>query len=220
MTQTPSSGNGATPDTGLSATDTTSGTDATSGTKLPQSIDDALKQIESLQAALKAANKESASHRHKLKGFEEAEAARQQAQMSEQEKLQKQLADLQAAHDEAQRQLEEDRNYATLERTGRTLGITDPTALDDAVKLALIELATSDDDDPDPKEAMKKIIANRPWLTGRTTSTSGGATNPSRTQSSQVGEITMGNLSEAMSRYNELSQAQKEQVQRLLINRR
>lgn len=220
MTQTPS-GNGATPDTGQPATGTPPGTDETSGTKLPQSIDDALKQIESLQAALKAANKESASHRHKLKGFEDAEAQRQQAQMSEQEKLQKQLADLQAQHDEAVRMLEEDRNYATLERTGRTLGITDPTALDDAVNLALIKLATEEDESAKPEDVMKDVIKARPWLTSRQAqAAAGGATNPSRSASSNVGEITMANLSEAMNRYNDLSQAQKEQVQRLLINRR
>ena len=216
MTQTPS-GNGATPEPGQPATGTPPATDETSGTKLPQSIDDALKHIERLEAALSKANKDAKEHRLKANELDKIK----EAQLSKEELLTKQLADLQAAHDEAQRQLEEDRNYATLERAGRTLGITDPTALDDAVQLALIKLATEEDESAKPEDVMKDIIKSRPWLTNRQAqAAAGGATNPSRSSSSNVGEITMANLSEAMNRYNELSQAQKEQVQRLLINRR
>src|SRR5579859_6349603 len=51
--------------------------------------------------------KESASHRTKLKKFEDEEKARSDAQLTEQQKKDKQLADLQKAHDDAIRQHQE-----------------------------------------------------------------------------------------------------------------
>lgn len=224
MTQT-SSGNGATPESGQPATGTPPGTDETSGTKLPQSIEDALKQVESLQAALKAANKESAGHRIKAKELDELKAKIEADKLSETEKLQKQVNDLQSQYDEAVRQLEEDRNYATLERTGRTLGITDATALDDAVNLALIKLATEEDESAKPEDVMKDIIKSRPWLTNRQAqAAAGGATNPSRTQSSGVtsadafiADLAAGRVTNED--YNKLSGAMKAAVTAKLINR-
>lgn len=94
MTQTPSSGNGAMPETG-SPEIGTPGVGEISTAKLPQSIDEALKEVERLRADLKKVHAESAGHRQKLKTFEDAEAAARAAQMSELEKAQKQAADLQ-----------------------------------------------------------------------------------------------------------------------------
>ena len=217
MTQTPS-GNGATPDTGPSATDT-SATDVTSGTKLPQSIDDALKQIESLQAALKKTNAESASHRHKLKTFEDAQAKADADKLSETEKLQKQLTDLQAA-----RQADIERLTAAEIRTKAVeLGVA-PQYLKRVATMLDREDLEIDEKTGMPTNLDKvlgTLLKEMPFLAGKAQATSGGATNPSRTQSSSVGEITRDNLVELMKpeNFKDLSESQKQQVYQLLINR-
>ena len=215
MTQTPS-GNGATPDTGPSATDTPA-TDVTSGTKLPQSIDDALKQIESLQAALKKTNAESASHRHKLKAFEDAQAKADADKLSETEKLQKQLNDLQAA-----RQADVERLIAAEIRTKAVeMGVA-PQYLKRVATMLDREDLEIDEKTGMPTNLDKvlgTLLKEMPFLAGKAQASSGGATNPSRTQSSQVGEITRDNLTQAIADYNSLSASQKEQVHQLLINR-
>ena len=210
------SGNGVTPEPGLSATDT-SGTDATSGTKLPQSIDDALKQIESLQAALKKTNAESASHRHKLKAFEDAQAKADADKLSETEKLQKELKDLQAA-----READVERLIASeIRMKAAEMGVA-PQYLKRVATMLDWEDLEIDEKTGMPTNVDKvltTLLKEMPFLAGKAQAASGGATNPSRTQSSSVGEITRDNLTEAMSRYNELSASQKEEVHRLLINR-
>ena len=60
-------------------------------------------QLEETRKALKAANNEAADRRKKLQAFEEAEAKRKEAEMTEVEKLQAQLAEM-AARDEATQQ--------------------------------------------------------------------------------------------------------------------
>lgn len=220
MTQTPS-GNGVTSDAGLSATDTLA-TDETSGTKLPQSIDDALKQVESLQAALKAANKESAGHRIKAKELDELKAKVEADKLSETEKLQKALTEKESHVEAMVNQLinAEIRlqaaamgfNPKILHRIPGMLDWSEIEADEQTGEITNVEKLL---------KSLKEEMADVPgFFSGRSTATSGGATNPSRTAATQVGEITMSNLSEAMNRYNELSEAQKQQVQRLLINRR
>ncbi len=128
-----------------------------------------------------------------MKAFEDAEAKAKDAQLTEQEKAQKQLADYQAQHSETLRQLQEERNSNALERAGRTLGIADPIALADAVNIALATALLEHDDAGKPTNAdaiMKEIIKARPWLTVQqkpATSTAGGATNPGRTTASTTG---------------------------------
>ena len=164
--------------------------------------------------------KENAGHRTKLKKFEDDETQRTQAQMTETERLQKQLSELQTQYDNTMRQMQEDRNYTALERAGRSLGVSDPTALEDAVKLALIDLALDEsDEEPDFENAMKNILKSRPWLTRGATLSSGGATNPARSQTGQFSQITRDNLTEAMQQYDKLPPSQKAEVTRLLTNR-
>lgn len=64
------------------------------------SLDVALKELERVKADLKRVHAESASHRQKLKAFEDAEQAAKDAQLSEVERLNKQYADLQASNED------------------------------------------------------------------------------------------------------------------------
>lgn len=160
--------------------------------------------------------------RERLKTFEKAEKDRQDAALSEQERLSKQYAELQAQHSEAQRLLQEERNYAALERAGRKLGIVEQVALDDAVKIALVELEHDEAGKPiNADKAMEKIVKARPWLLSKQPQlTAGGATNPSRSAAGSFGEVTAHNVAELMSRYGELTDAQRQQVTNFLVNRR
>ena len=105
MTQTPSSGGGATQPTGSPAT----GTPA-AGSATPQSatltLEEALKQIADLKQHAQNKESEAAHHGKKLSAAEKeleaykaAEEQARQAQMSELEKAQKAQADLQAQYD-------------------------------------------------------------------------------------------------------------------------
>ena len=183
---------GANPTAGATPADANASTSAPGGqttTSEPLAGDD--QQI-SLEEAKKLRS-EAASLRKRMKAFEDAEAKAKDAQLTEQEKAQKQLADYQAQHSETLRQLQEERNSNALERAGRTLGIADPIALADAVNIALATALLEHDDAGKPTNAdavMKEIIKARPWLTVQqkpATSTAGGATNPSRTTASTTG---------------------------------
>lgn len=61
------------------------------------SIEELQQQIERMQAALKVANKSDEQRRRKLEEFEKAEQARRDAELSEAEKLKKQIAELQVS---------------------------------------------------------------------------------------------------------------------------
>ncbi len=183
---------GSNPTAGATQADANASTSAPGGqttTSEPLAGDD--QQI-SLEEAKKLRS-EAASLRKRMKAFEDAEAKAKDAQLTEQEKAQKQLADYQAQHSETLRQLQEERNSNALERAGRTLGIADPIALADAVNIALATALLEHDDAGKPTNAdavMKEIIKARPWLTVQqkpATSKAGGATNPSRTTASTTG---------------------------------
>ena len=62
-------------------------------------------QLTQMQDALKKANREAAERRKKLDGYESAEAARKEAEMSETDKLNKRLADAEKRAKEAELQL-------------------------------------------------------------------------------------------------------------------
>src|SRR5216684_1362520 len=215
---------GANPTAGATPADANASTSAPGGqttTSEPLAGDEQI----SLEEAKKLRS-EAASLRKRMKAFEDAEAKAKDAQLTEQEKAQKQLADYQAQHSETLRQLQEERNSNALERAGRTLGIADPIALADAVNIALATALLEHDDAGKPTNAdaiMKEIIKARPWLTVQqkpATSTAGGATNPGRatTNASQitadfVQKLTSGQL--PPDTYEKLSQAQRNEVQRV-----
>src|ERR1700730_8286393 len=98
------SGNGETPntDTSQGETPTTTATGETPGaTATLQSIEDAQKEIERLTAALKRANAEAKEHRVKASELDKLKAEAEAATLTETQKLQKQLAELQKAHESA-----------------------------------------------------------------------------------------------------------------------
>lgn len=161
------------------------GTGETPGTTTEPSPADIRKENERLAAALKRANAEAKEHRIKAEELDKLKSA----QLTEQERKDKLLTDLQASLSAREKQLQEERNYNALERAGRRVGIQDETALADAIRLVDLS-ALEYDDQGKPKNAdelMKDLVKTRQWLVSKTTAptlTGGGATSPARSQSS------------------------------------
>lgn len=160
------------------------GTGETLGTTTEPSPADIRKENERLAAALKRANAEAKEHRIKAEELDKLKAA----QMTEQEKKDKLLADLQSSLSAREKQLQDERNYNALERAGRRVGIHDETALADAIRLVDLS-ALEHDDQGKPKNAdelMKELVKTRQWLIDKKAPalTGGGATSPARSQSS------------------------------------
>src|SRR5579885_2563924 len=83
----------------IGASVTSDGTSGETHTTTPTTIEDALKELEAARAALKRANGEAATHRHKAKELDDLKAKLEQDKLTETEKLQKQLAELQKQHE-------------------------------------------------------------------------------------------------------------------------
>lgn len=132
--------------------------------------------------------KESASHRTKLKKFEDEESKRAEAQMTEQQKKDKQLADLQKAHDEAVRSHQEYKINSEVKLQAAQMGFADVA---DAVRLLdWAEITYDDEGTPNNvKELLAKLLKTKPYLAVNQSQpqrpqTAGGATSPARSQSS------------------------------------
>ena len=161
------------------------GTGETPGTKQPQlSIEDALKEIESLKTALKKTNSESAGHRLKAKELDELKAQIEAEKLSETEKLQKKISDLQSQHDTLTRQQQERIVSYEVRLQAASMGVVDPDAA--ARLLDWSEIDYDDNGSPtNVEDLLKKLLKSKPYLAGKqsASSTSGGATNPPRSQS-------------------------------------
>lgn len=172
--------NGSTPPV---ETTTTAGTGETPATTTTSS-DDTQRQLDELRAALKKANAEAASHRHKANELDRLKAETEAAKLSETEKLQKKLAELQSQHDNVTRQSQERIINYEVRLQAATMGIVDPDAAAKLLDWSAIEY--NDDGSPtNIDDLLKKLAKAKPYLVGKPAApTSGGATNPPRSQSS------------------------------------
>lgn len=183
-------------ETPTDAPDETSETStATTTTPTPESdaaeksstADETQREIERLKSALTKANKEAAAHRVKAKELDDLKARMETEKLSEKERLEKKIADLQKASDEAARTAQEYRVSAEVRMQALQLGFADPA---DATRfLEYAELEYGDDGAPtNVGDLLKGVLKNKPYLAAPKanppTHTSGGATNPSRSQSS------------------------------------
>lgn len=165
----------------------------------PTTIEEALARIEQLERH--ASNKEEQATRHgkalstvehELAAYKEKERLAEEARLPDAEKqalaakkLQEQLANLQKERDDATTRYQEYRITTELERAARRIGATNENHIADAIKLIdRSELDFGEDGTPtNAEKLLKKFAESHSWLTEtRSTLTSGGATNPSRTQ--------------------------------------
>ena len=194
-------------------------TPAPGGPPIPPSEPPAGDEPISLDEARKLRS-EAQSLRKRLKAFEDEEAKRTQAQMSETERLQQQLAEVQSAQEDYVAQIIS--NEVSLQAAQMNF------RADRLDKVALLfdwdALEIDDNGTPtNVKELLEKLGKEMPELLqgqGRSASTGGGSTNPSRSATTHVGEITPANVGQYMQRYNELNEAQRAQVVNALLNKR
>ena len=174
---------------------------AGSGTKAPLSADD-------YERLLTEKNKEAASYRTRLKAFEDAEAQRQQAALSDLEKANQRAEAAEARIKEQQKALV----AAQVKLAAQQKGIIDP----DLAALAIEgKLDYGDDGMPtNLDKALNDLLTQKPFLaptSNRPAPSSGGATNPGRAAASG-GAMTMEYAQQILGgkvRYETLSQAEQ-----------
>lgn len=210
---------------------TTQATGETLGTTTAQtstSSDDISREIERLKASLKRANAEAKQYREQateLSSFkEQTEASKlsdQEKQALAQQKLEKQLAEHQSQNGTLLKQLQEARINNEVLRQSSRLNIID---LDAATKL--IDTSRIDYDEAgNPTNIdtlLKELVKARPWLAGKAQAqqTSGGATNPPRSQTSLPLEMTREQAQNIMKsgrdEFNKLSPDEQRRVRKAL----
>lgn len=158
---------------------------ATTSTPEPQAGDGA--ETISLEEARKLRS-EAANLRKRLKAFEDAENKAKEAQMTEQDRLKKQLADLQTLHNEQTQATFERIVNLEIRAQAASLGIN-PKHLDKIARFIEWE-GIEPDADGNPtgiKEAVEKLLKDMPELLGKGSAlsapTGGGTTNPARSTS-------------------------------------
>lgn len=160
----------------------TSGTGEMSGTTTTphtESLDDIKKELEATRTALKKANTESAGHRKKADELDKLKADQEAATLSEQQKLQKERDKLQAERDQLAQSLKETKIQHTVSLQAQKLGFADPSDAGFYIDESQLNEDLSNVDD-----LLKAVLKAKPYLAGKTAQpTSGGPTNPSRTQS-------------------------------------
>lgn len=163
--------------------------------------------------------KENATHRTRLKSFEEEERKRQEAQLSEQQKLEKRLADAQAERDNLRLSVQDRLLAKEVRAVAAELGFADPA--DALGLLPRSELELDDDGEPtNARTLLEKLAKAKPYLMKQQgaarASSSGGATNPSRSTTAGPTTITKdyvaGILSGGNAKWNELSADEQKRV--------
>lgn len=170
-----------------------------------------LKEFEALNTELKTFKERTESE--KLTDTEKREAA--------QKKLEQQLSEHQARNNELLRAYQDERLNSEVLRQASKLNIIDTDAAAKLIDASRIEYDESGRPTNVP-ELLKELAKERPWLVGSTQrqQTSGGATNPSRGQTSGLQNITKEEAQRIMQsgkdEFNKLSPEEKMHVRRAL----
>lgn len=131
---------------------------------------DTAAELERTRVALKLANAESAKRRKRLEELEAAEQERAQAELSETDRLKKQLDEAEAKHAAVQARLNAEliKSAAASAAQGLQLPFAGTTALDDAVALgAFADLEIGSDGKVSGiNDAIKSLHKARPYLFG------------------------------------------------------
>jgi flagellar biosynthesis/type III secretory pathway protein FliH len=159
----------------------------------------------------KKLRKEANTLRARLKAYDDAKAEAEAAQLSETERLKKQVDDLQKKHDDALKAVQETRLSAEIRLQAQALGI----APDLAEKL--IDRSDVLDTDGNPQNvdaALKVLLKTYPMLAGKPPApTGGGATNPSKAQSSVPVALTRESIAEMASKRPDEYTARRAEIQ-------
>lgn len=181
-TTTPSGGAMPTDGDPQGAMPTTPATGEMSGTTTPQDVQ---KELADLRTALKKANEDAKAHRLKANELDKLKAEIEASKLSETERLQKQLAELQSQHEEyTQAQTERAIKHEVALEAAK-LGV-DPNILGRVAQfLDWEEIEVDDSGNPTNIRALvEQLVKDIPGLRSQNARvSSGGATNPPRSQS-------------------------------------
>lgn len=148
-------------------------------------------KVDPIVSRLKA---EAAEYRRKLRELEAKVKADEDAKLSETERLQRRLAELEREQALWQRERQERTlKYETMLAASR-LGIVDPEAAYRLLDLSKLEF----DEDGQPKnleQALRDLVKAKPYLAGQQTVTAGSPTNPATGQQ-RAGTFTTSQLSD------------------------
>ena len=192
-------------------TSTTSQADESQNTgKQQKSADDYERMIAELR-------KENASHRTRLKKFEEDANKATEAQLSKEQLLEKQLSELKAQHEEyTQAQLERTINHEVSMEAAK-LGVN-PKHLEKIARFIDWEDVEVEDGSPTNIHALvEQLVKDMPELLskGAQVPTSGGATNPPRSQSTAPQALSWDMISKLKpEEYN----ARRAEIQKWMLN--
>lgn len=144
---------------------------------------------------------EAANLRKRLKAFEEADTKAKEAQLSKEQLLEKQLAEIKAQREEELQALVEERISHEIGQQAVSLGIRPGLVESIANIWEQIEIDQESGKAANVRTLLENLVKSFPELAGKGshTPTSGGATNPSRSQTANNGEITAEYVAEVMS---------------------
>jgi len=128
---------------------------------------------------------EAAQYRKKLRDLEKALKAKEEAELSEQERLQKRVVEYEAKLAELERERQERTLQYEVKLRAAKLGIVDPDAAWRLVDLAAIEF--NEDGIPlNIEDVLKDLLKAKPYLRGTPAAPPMGATNPERKRSTNL----------------------------------
>lgn len=161
----------------------------TPGSTTEPSAEEVKQELERLKASLKRANAEAKEHRVKAEELDRLKAEAEAAKLSESEKTQKKLADLQAQYDATLREKQELATSAEIRVQAMQMGM-DAKAASKLLDQGAIER----DEQGNPtnvQELLKELVKEYPFLLGKAAPpSSGGATNPPRSASTAPQELS------------------------------
>lgn len=182
------------------------------------SPDDVHKELERLKASLKRANAEAKEHREKATELDKLKARIEDEKLTEKQRLEKQLAELQKTHNEHVLQAQERLVNAEIRSQLALQGIKNPKV----ARLIDRERLEYDDDGTPTNVAdlLKELFKEIPELAGgKATPSSGGATNPARSQTSGPQELSweyIGALTPAD--YDKMSAGERQRITMWITN--
>lgn len=201
---------------------------ATTTTQEPQagesesiSLDEARK-LRSEASNLRKRLKELDAAHNELKTFKEQKEAEslsaQEKQQLAQKKIEQQLSDFQSQNSDLLRQLQEARINNEVYKNASKLNIIDIDAASKLIDASRIDY----DEAGSPTNIdvlLKELVKARPWLAGKAQpQTSGGATNPPRSQTSGPQEITKEYVQQVQAggreAWNALSEQERQRIRR------
>jgi hypothetical protein len=173
----------------------------------------ALKSQQDYDKIIADLRRENAANRVKAKEFDDLQKKLENDKLTETERLTKQIADLQKAHDQAVAQAQQLKQAASVASTAARLGFADP---DDAIRF--LDASEIDANASNIESLLKDLLKSKPYLAGTQRASSGGATNPSRASTDANANITEDYVKRMLSGdksikpYEQHTEAQRQQI--------